>query len=85
MISIVNSRGTLVNKLVTSNDTNFRSFVIFRPISRKCFMLLTLYSESFRSANNFARYLAVLWIAVPMFETIGRNGSLSTPIHSMSW
>ena len=44
-------------------------------LEMKSLVLSTVYSDLVSGDNSFARYLDVLYVAVPMFEIIGRIGS----------
>ena len=67
-MSIVLSKGTLVNKILTSNE------IILYPFGTFTFLIdlinselfLTLYADVANGANNLAKYLAVLYVAVPI-------------------
>ena len=70
-----------MNNPTTSNDTNSSSSAI-EIGSRSCrnaFVQLTLYLDLFSGDKSLARYFAVCYVAVPIFETIGLSGSLSIP------
>lgn len=47
-------------------------------VCRNSFVEETMYSDLFNGAKSFARYLARLYDAVPMFEMIGLRGKSST-------
>ena len=85
IISIVGSSGTFVKRLVTSNEIRSwsSSICMFSISSRKVFVFLTLNSDLFSGAKRLARYFVVLYVAVPMFEMIGRKSFL-TPSPSFS-
>ena len=70
---MVSSKGTLVNKLDTSNEIRVSFAVAVHLFSSLINdrVLSTVYSDVARGARSFAKYLDVLYVAVPMFDTIG--------------
>ena len=65
-----------MNRFETSNDTISCFSLIFRFFvnAMKSLVLLMVYFDFVNGASNFARYLDVLYVAVPMFEMIGVLG-----------
>jgi hypothetical protein len=78
---MVSSKGTLVNKLDTSNEMRVSFDVAVHLFSSliKDRVLSTVYSDVARGAKSFSKYLDVLYVAVPMFDTIGRIGNIDGP------
>ena len=78
MISIVLSKGTLVNKLrMRSFGSRLGGAMTFILVTNY-FVLDTVYFDLPSGASSSAKNLLVLYVAVPMFDTIGRNGRRST-------
>ena len=75
-MSMVFSRGTEVNKDLTSDDTmlNPCSIHSFSTLFVRSLVLLIMYSEYGKGDNAFARYFAKWQLAVPIFDTIGQIG-----------
>ena len=75
MILIVSSRVTFVNKLITLNDIILYFLGIlsfFRPLMKSG--VSTIVQSDFpNGANKFAKYFAVLYVAVPTLKIIGLN------------
>ena len=78
------SSGTFVKSDVTSNETILypRGTFLFLICFTNLFVLLMVYSEVSNKDNNLAKYFAVCYVSVPIFEIIGRSGILS---HQHCW
>ena len=83
---MVSSRGTLVNKLLTSNEIILNLFGILSVFNLviKSFVFDMVCLDFPSGANNSARYLAISYVAVPILEMIGLKVGLSTPSLSLS-
>ena len=64
---MVSSRGTLVNKLLTSNEIILNLFGILSVFNlvRKSFVFDMVCLDFPSGANNSARYLAISYVVVP--------------------
>ena len=83
---MVSSRGTLVNKLLTSNEIILNLFGILSVFNLviKSFVFYMVCLDFPSRANNSARYLPISYVAVSILEMIGLKVSLSTPSLSLS-
>ena len=69
-----------MKRLTTSNDIIVwfdRGFICLTLLMNSS-VLDTVYLDFPSGAKSSARYLLRLYVAVPMLDTIGRSGSLST-------
>ena len=80
MISIVWSKRIFVNSNAASNDSILYSGAIvnFLRLFVNVLPFLIVYCDLCNGFRNWARYLAKLWVAVPVLEMIGLSGSFST-------
>ena len=80
------SRGALQKKLLAVNEIILNLFGILSLVNLviKSFAFDMVCLELPSGANNFARYLAISYVAVAILETIDLKISLSTPSLSLS-
>ena len=85
IISIVKFNGTLVKRLTTSKDIILYPYGTLTFLIRlmKSLVLSTVYCDLLNGERNLQRCLAVLCVAVPIFEMIGRIGSFSKRLLSL--
>ena len=81
MILIASSRGTLANKLLTTNDIilYFLGNLSFFRRLMKSGVLIIVQSDFPNGASKLAKYFAVLYVNAPALETMGLNVSSCNP------
>ena len=87
IISKVLTSGTFVKRDVTLNEIVLyqRETFIFLICFTDLFILLMIYSEVSNSDNNLAKYFSVWYVAVFIFDIIGRGGKSSKLLVKNLW